>query len=389
MDAKDRVGVGLRQLLERPKLEILLTWGTAALGAVIPWSVGIGVKLHLVSEGKPTWDWSYFLQLQSLLVELWATLWFAAPSVGLAFFAHLLFSGRFPRLAGLASFEKTLIVLASALCGGVASGRVFLDVFWLLDPSVFLFPSAVVIRYAGYYLLGLVAGCALAGLSAGFRRAGRGRPSVPPTSAAAAALEPRTLSDLAFNVVRVAVAVDAAITVNAVLLIFGPLAPLSLLVGNPFVAACAARFALAVLVWRRRLWACLTLSAVYFLSQPLLLAYGGLIHDYVLASNAFIMLAQLSAPLAIGLLLFCWLEASEQKSALRIWTLRTVVAAGVILGIASGASLFGLTSLIPDATEALVIALMRLWSLAVPLAALGSAVVFYVRWRRRRHPAAP
>jgi hypothetical protein len=86
------------------------------------------------------------------------------------------------------------------------------------------------------------------------------------------------------------------------------------------------------------------------------------------------------------LLLFCWLEASEQKSALRIWGLRAVVGAGLILGITSGTSPFGLTSVIPDATAALVIALMRLWSLAVPLAVLAGAAVSYVRRRRRRRP---
>lgn len=139
-------------------------------GILIPWCIGVGMKLHLDRLGEPTWDWAYFFHPRSLLTELWATFWFAAPSLALALLAHYLLAGRIARLDFLVASEKRVVVLASAAWGGLQSVPVFLDIFRNLDPIIFLLSFYVAGVYVGHYLTGLLAGLALALASAGLRR---------------------------------------------------------------------------------------------------------------------------------------------------------------------------------------------------------------------------
>ena len=152
------------------RFDSFLKWTIIAAGAVTPWCVGAGMKIYLDRLGEPTWDWLYFLHPGRLLAEIWATLWFAAPSLLLALLAHFLLAGRISRLNFLNQYEKRLTLIISASWGGAASVPVFLEVFRLLDPIVFFFAFLVTAQYIADYVLGLLAGFLLAVTSYAIRR---------------------------------------------------------------------------------------------------------------------------------------------------------------------------------------------------------------------------
>ena len=151
-------------------IDSALKYAILITGIVIPWAVGIGVKIHLDALGEPTWDWLYFLHPGRLLAEVWATFWFAAPSLALVILAHFLLSGRITRLNFLSANERRAVILTSAIWGGIGSVPIFIEVFRELDPIVFFVPFFITAIYVGHYLLGLIAGAVLALGSYGIRR---------------------------------------------------------------------------------------------------------------------------------------------------------------------------------------------------------------------------
>lgn len=150
--------------------DLWLTRVIIIAGIMIPWCIGIGVKIYLDLQGEPTWSWLYFFQPGILLAEIWAMFWFAAPSLLLGLLAYLLFSGRIRRLSFLNHFEQWLVVVPSAIWGGLGSVPIFLEVFWELDPIVFYVPFFITAVYVGDYVVGLIAGFAMALASYGIRK---------------------------------------------------------------------------------------------------------------------------------------------------------------------------------------------------------------------------
>ncbi|MDH4109250.1 MAG: hypothetical protein OEW35_13105 [Gammaproteobacteria bacterium] len=161
----------LRSLLGERSWASFLVWAIAIAGIALPWCIGTGVKLYLDAQGKPTWDWLYFLHPGTLLAEIWATAWLAAPSLLLALFAALMFCGRIEILRRFDRIEMTLVVLPSATWGGYASALVFIEMFRVFHPVAFLLPFFYTVLYAGYYLLGLLVGLALAAVVHTLRQA--------------------------------------------------------------------------------------------------------------------------------------------------------------------------------------------------------------------------
>lgn len=153
----------VRSLLRERSLESLLVWSIAITGLILPWCVGIGVKIYLDTHGKPTWEWLYFLHPGTLLAEVWATVWLAAPSLLLALIAALMFCGRIESLRGLSRSEMMLVILPAAVWGAARSVFVYIDMFWEFHPIAFMLPFFYTALYAGHYLVGMVVGMALAG----------------------------------------------------------------------------------------------------------------------------------------------------------------------------------------------------------------------------------
>lgn len=136
-----------------------------AVGLLLPWCIGIGIKLFLDSQGEPTWNWSYLLHPGIVLAELWASLWFAAPSLVLAYFAYRLFTGRVRWLHRLNRVEHCLIIVAAMTWGTAGSVPVFYQLFWKFDPIVLFVPFFVTAVYVDDYAFGLLAGLLFAWLS--------------------------------------------------------------------------------------------------------------------------------------------------------------------------------------------------------------------------------
>ncbi len=151
----------------------LLLWVLVGLGVALPWVTGIGVKLHLQAHGKPTYPWSSFFHPAAVMLELWATVWFAAP------FAALGMIGRYDLLAGVGPLAKLsprarLWPLAlGAAAGAVAAVPAFLEVFRSYDPIVLLVPFFVAGQYVGYMLAGVAVGLGFAGAWRALRRSPR------------------------------------------------------------------------------------------------------------------------------------------------------------------------------------------------------------------------
>jgi hypothetical protein len=60
-------------------------WIIISVGIVLPWLVGISVKLYLQSLGKPTQPYSNFYYPPEIIwYEALMTLWWASPFIGLA-----------------------------------------------------------------------------------------------------------------------------------------------------------------------------------------------------------------------------------------------------------------------------------------------------------------
>jgi hypothetical protein len=114
--------------------------------------------VHLDRQGQPTWEWLYFLHPGRLIVELWSTVWFAAPNLILALLACLMFTGRVPGIDRFNLWEKTLVIVSSLLTGSIASVTTFIEAFADCHPVIFLLPFFLTVVYAGDFALGLLAG---------------------------------------------------------------------------------------------------------------------------------------------------------------------------------------------------------------------------------------
>jgi len=149
-------------------------WFIIAYGLALPWIVGIGVKLYLQIQGKPTWPWSFFFQPHILLISILCTVWFASPYIGLAFLARFILSARsFFRTGYL---ERLIIILAGLLWGSVGSVKIFLAIFLPFDPLIF-FAFSLPALYGDDMLIGLLGGSVVATVMVLLRK-----PTSPPKS---------------------------------------------------------------------------------------------------------------------------------------------------------------------------------------------------------------
>jgi hypothetical protein len=135
-------------------------WSIVATGMVLPWAVGIGVKLYLDAQGLPTWPWRYFLDPARFVLEFTLTLVFASPFIALAFFARYLLS---VQLWGTRYWERLPVILCGLLGGAVGTVRTFLLVFVQFEPMNLFAPLPLL--YVDDMLRGLVVGCIIAALS--------------------------------------------------------------------------------------------------------------------------------------------------------------------------------------------------------------------------------
>jgi len=113
-------------------------WGIIAAGAILPWTVGIAVKLYLDARGEPTVPWSYFLNVPSLFLFVPASAWFAVAFIVLAFAARRALARP---LWGLESLAARRVLVAGAFVGGcLGTVATFIGVFREFDFLVLLTP---------------------------------------------------------------------------------------------------------------------------------------------------------------------------------------------------------------------------------------------------------
>jgi hypothetical protein len=110
-----------------------LVWLTAGTGVLLPWATAAGVKLHLQAQGKPTWPWWTFARFAPVGLLLSAI--YVAPFYALALLARAWALGRIRRLAPASPLQRHLVLLIALAGGAVGMVRVFVDVFWVFDPS--------------------------------------------------------------------------------------------------------------------------------------------------------------------------------------------------------------------------------------------------------------
>lgn len=162
-------GRGLWRALRAQGADARSLRAVLASGVLTPWACAIYTKLSLDARGLPTWDWLYFVHPGTVLAELWATAWFALPSLVLVVLGHRLFQGWPSWLARLSATERRLAVLACAAWGALASVPEFLAVFAEFHPVILLAPFFVTATLLDGYLVGLAAGLMLAAASCVFR----------------------------------------------------------------------------------------------------------------------------------------------------------------------------------------------------------------------------
>jgi hypothetical protein len=150
----------VRTLRELTPATRWIFWFIVATGMILPWAVGIGVKIYLDAQGLPTWPWRYFLDPARFILELTLTLVFASPFIALAFFARYLLS---VQLWGTRYWERLLVILCGLLGGAIGTVRTFLFVFVQFNPMILFGPLPLL--YIDDMLRGLLVGCVIAALS--------------------------------------------------------------------------------------------------------------------------------------------------------------------------------------------------------------------------------
>jgi len=137
--------------------------GLAALftitGVLIPWATGLGVKLYLDAQGRPTLPLSGFLDPASIAIEIVLTLMaWAFPFVLLA--SAVVVPWRVGFRADSPLPESLLPIWLAYLAGVLAAIPVFASVFWEFDTLMLLMPIGLVLLppmalgyFAGWWLL--------------------------------------------------------------------------------------------------------------------------------------------------------------------------------------------------------------------------------------------
>ena len=129
-------------------------WVIIAIGAILPWIVGIAVKLYLDTHGKPTLPWSYFIDFGTFIFLIPLSVWFAIPYIILAYVARNRLTKPF---WGLESYGARLIFISGGLVGGcIGTVMIFINVFWEFNFLFFLIP--IWIYYIPHMLGGLFVG---------------------------------------------------------------------------------------------------------------------------------------------------------------------------------------------------------------------------------------
>ncbi len=146
-------------------------WLIAVPGWVLPWAIGVGVKLYAQAQGRPTIPWSHFVDPGALLFEIPLSIFWATPHIALGLVATPILQGRIACLHWASHLERVCILGAAFVCGTVGLVAVFIDGFWNFDGSL-LFASLPV---SFFMAVGFVLGCAIAGVSAGVKRLSKKR----------------------------------------------------------------------------------------------------------------------------------------------------------------------------------------------------------------------
>jgi len=129
-------------------------WAIITTGIVLPWIVGISVKLYMSALGRPTVPWSYFLNIGTLIFLIPVSIWWSVPYIGLAYLARKLLPRPFLGLQSYAA--RALFLLAGFLGGCVGTVIVFIGVFSEFEPLVALAPMWIF--YLPYMGFGLIVG---------------------------------------------------------------------------------------------------------------------------------------------------------------------------------------------------------------------------------------
>jgi hypothetical protein len=114
-------------------------WVILLSGLLLPWGVGLWVKLTLQSQGSPTWPWVFFLHPGILLVEILVSAYWALPFTGLALLSRYGLERRLP-FFNLAPMERLVCVALSFIVGVFKAIPLFKALFWKFHPISFLYP---------------------------------------------------------------------------------------------------------------------------------------------------------------------------------------------------------------------------------------------------------
>ncbi len=136
-------------------LSNFLFWVILLVGLLLPWCVGAWVKLFLEVQGKPTWPWGFFLHPEILLVEIFASVYWALPFTGLALLSRYGLEKQLS-LLNLNPMERLLCISLSFLVGVYHATLLFKDLFWKFHPIAFLYPWFV--RNGGLEMLAALVG---------------------------------------------------------------------------------------------------------------------------------------------------------------------------------------------------------------------------------------
>lgn len=132
-------------------------------GLLLPWVVGVGVKLYLQELGKPTWPWSD-ISVYAIYFGPFASVIAASPLIILAILYRKWTVGSLGCFSRATPLQGRLVVL-SAFAGCVAGMvRVFTDVFWEFDPLVLWFMPRIVVMYLPWMVGGLAVGALFAAI---------------------------------------------------------------------------------------------------------------------------------------------------------------------------------------------------------------------------------
>lgn len=139
------------------------SWGIAVLftatGLLLPWAIGLGVKMYLDSLGRPTLPVEGFIDPVSVAVILVLTLgtW-AFPFLALA--SAVVVPWRFGFPADSPARDSLLPIWMAYAAAGIAAIPVYLGIFWEFDSMMLLVPVGIVLippmafgYFVGWWLL--------------------------------------------------------------------------------------------------------------------------------------------------------------------------------------------------------------------------------------------